>query len=124
MERPVSPGPMLACSLHATEFQDRGKWISDLNRTALRSAKYTDLQLELIYAGKARTLVPDMVRNKAACCGLLTVEVHQQPDTTHVVIQGPASARVAVTAAFQILRSIFRSGAPAQSACGCCGAAP
>lgn len=109
----------IACTLSGSDFKERLAWITDLNRTWLRSAKRDDLRLVLTYDVQAGATIQQMVEREQACCPFLSFETMEQPDILILNVRAPEEAREAADAVFE---PFIRTGTP-QAACSCCGAA-
>lgn len=111
---PAEAAP-IACTLNAAEFGDRRSKLEELNRTALKSRRRDDLQLELLYAIEAGPQVMEMVRAEQACCAFLTFEVCEEHDALRVVVKAPERARDVADSFFE---NLF-SSTPGKGRCGC-----
>ena len=90
----------IACTLGASDFNERVAGIRDLARRSLRHASRTPLSLSLHYAPEAVEEVRDLVRKEQTCCAFL--DFHLKHDSTGVflTINAPASAAEAADALF------------------------
>ncbi len=106
----------IACSLEATDFNDRISWIVNLNRGALLRSRRDDLQLELTYEARAIAEVRELVRREQECCAFLSFRLHEDEDVLRLVISAPDGARDAIELLFERFQS---KGPIADVSCGC-----
>jgi hypothetical protein len=95
----------IACLLIADEYQERVRWIADLNRRFLQSAQQVGLTLALSYNLQAADLVHELVDRERRCCPFLTFHVHQVPDFIRLVIMAPEQAQPAAEELFAQFRA-------------------
>lgn len=65
----------IACTLGAGDYQERVRWIADLNQRSLRDHHRDDLTLRIDYEAGALADVEEHVRQEAACCAFLTLSL-------------------------------------------------
>lgn len=109
--------PVIACTLGASDFQTRMRWIADLNRRHLKTQRQDGLTLHLAYDPAARDDVHELVRRESECCAFLSFTVAERPNEITLAVTAPPTAAVASEEIFAGF--LGRLTAPA-SACGCC----
>lgn len=111
-----APAP-IACTLAADDFRQRIAWITELNRTALRSHRRSGLTLTLVYDPEAEARVQDLMAGKQLCCAFLAFDLHLEDDLVRLTITALEGARTAAA-------TIFDQFVPVENApvvgCGCC----
>jgi hypothetical protein len=100
----MSTSPIV-CLLTPGEYQERLRWIADLNRDFLRSSSQDGLTLELSYNVAATGAVRELVDRERRCCPFLTFELQESSHCVKVVITAPEEARAAAEALFEQLRA-------------------
>lgn len=111
-----APAP-IACTLAADDFRQRIAWITELNRTALRSHQRSGLTLTLVYDLEAEAQVRDLVAREQLCCAFLGFDLLLEFDLVRLTITAPETARTAADTIFDQFVSV--ESAPMVS-CGCC----
>ncbi len=97
--------PPIACSLGAADYQERVRWIADLNRRALRADRHQDLRLELTYAAEAAEKVRQLVQREAQCCPFFTFQIDNEADSVRLTITAPTAARDSAHLLFEQFRA-------------------
>lgn len=109
----------IACMLSGNDFEDRLKWMADLNRQAFVRSERDDLSLTLTYIPGALHQVRQMVDQEQACCPFLSFEIAERHDGVVVVIKAPEDAREMADTVF----APFLQNEARKSGYGCCGGA-
>ena len=108
----------IACTLGAGDYQERVRWIADLNQRSLRDHHRDDLTLRIDYEAGALADVEEHVRQEAACCAFLTFQVERHRDYVHLTVTAPEEARLAADSLFE---DFIASGSSTRAqTCGCC----
>ncbi len=81
-----------ACSLEARAFDDRVRWIADLNRQHLRRTSREGATLVLAYASDAREQIEELIRRERECCAFLDFAVRDAGDEVELHITVPPHA--------------------------------
>lgn len=111
----MADSPPIVCTLDSGDFRERARWIADLNARALRAVRRRDLCLELDYAPSALADIRQMVAQEQSCCGFLTFDITEQPDSVMLAIAAPEAARDAAEQVFHP----FQQKTPQATSCGC-----
>lgn len=96
---------LIACTLSSADFQLRLAAIAELNSKSLRSVKREDLRLQLVYDGRARQEVEDMINRERVCCPFLNFEIQERGSEILVLVGSPDEAREAAVLLFDQLSS-------------------
>ena len=104
-----------ACSLEARAFEDRVRWIRDLNRQHLRRANRDGASLVLAYAPAAREAIEDLLRRERECCAFLVFDVRDVADELELRITVPPDAADQADTLLQPFH-----GGTAPTAANCC----
>ena len=100
MACPTTSNEPIACTLNATDFQERVAWIRALNAKALRGSAREGLVLHLTYDAERAADVREFVRRESACCAFLRFEMGDVPDGIRVTVTAPEEAREAAETIF------------------------
>lgn len=106
----MSASTPTACTLPPGDFAGRIAWITDLNRTALRSHHRAGHTLTLVYAPDAAARLAELVRRERACCPFLRFTRDETSDAVRLTVELPAAAADPLAAA--ALFEPFLAGAP------------
>ncbi len=90
----------IACTLTPGDYKDRAEWIETLAKQSLRSARRTDLILDLTYGPEALEAVQELVRKEQSCNSFLRFDTRQDSDGIHLTITAPERARGAADLLF------------------------
>ncbi|QIH73107.1 hypothetical protein GYM46_09195 [Brevundimonas mediterranea] len=108
----------IACTLGAGDYQERVRWIADLNQRSLQSHRRDDLTLHIDYEAGALADVEELVRKETACCAFLTFEIEPRLGSVCLVVTAPEDARLAADTLFE---DFIASGPSTQAQTrGCC----
>lgn len=118
---PVAHSPAAACSLEARAFEDRVRWISDLNRQYLRRTSRDRASLVLAYAPVAREQIEELIRRERECCAFLDFEIRHAGDEVELHITVPPNAAEQADTLLQPFCGDLPTAAT--NCCGGCGAA-
>lgn len=81
----------IACTLSSGDYVERARWITDLNRSALRTHARVGRTLTLTYASTASASVRTLASQEAQCCAFLEFEVREAPDSIQLLVIAPAA---------------------------------
>lgn len=107
----------IACTLGAGDYQERVRWLADLNRRALVRHARQDLTLQLEYETSATSELEELVWRERACCAFLGFDIARAGETVRLTITAPATAREAADSLFA---AFLAKDATIQPRCGCC----
>lgn len=99
-EAPSKDQEPIACTLGASDFNERVKSIRNLASRSLLQASRAPLSLVLTYAPDAIEEVRDLVRKEQACCAFLTFDLREGQTSVVLTITAPKSAAEATDALF------------------------
>ena len=97
---PIAASTPVACTLGAGEYADRVAWITELNRSSLRSHQRDGLTLLLDYAPAAALDVRELVVREQSCCAFLTFDMHETPYAVRLSVTAPVEAAEALDVVF------------------------
>lgn len=109
-----SPAP--ACSLDARAFEDRVRWIAELNSQHLRRRTRHGATVVLAYAVAARAQIDELIHRERECCAFLEFAVRDAADEVELHITVPPHA---IDQADSLLQPFH--GTASTAATGCCG---
>jgi hypothetical protein len=87
-----SNNPSIACTLSATDFKNRSKWLNELTSEALVSYQVKGLTARLTYKADAAIEVEQLVRQEQGCCSFLRFELTRGSDLVELTITAPQDA--------------------------------
>jgi hypothetical protein len=90
----------IACTLSATDYNERLARIQQLNTAALRDYRRDGSRIELTYNRSARRRVRAFVRQERQCCPFLDFTIHDEKDALIMVIEAPEDAGATADALF------------------------
>ncbi len=109
-----SPAP--ACSLEARAFEDRVRWISELNSQRLLRSSRHGATLVLAYDPAAREQIEELIRRENECCAFLEFSVREAVDEVELHITVPPHGAGQTDSLLQPFQ-----GTVPTSATTCCG---
>lgn len=93
MAEHTDPSPV-ACTLTATDFEARLRWIEKLSAAALRGYRRDGSRIELSYDPVATAQVHELVEREQKCCPFLDFAIHDGTDAVILVIESKRKSPV------------------------------